>query len=202
MATKTRAGKRLTEEQIEYAAEALKTIEKELYLQRCSAASAVDRIYNMTWVKLTTTDLRRLRREHCKWFRVGELTADQKERATKVVCDSDFAWWYDRRNLTQARRNAETLCGFSLKPKEFRILINEHCKWFRYRRRVRPSTETTLDEKSWRRLSLTVAKMATELHGRPIDEAVAIVSTQRKCNIKLLDGLTSEYRVWEQAITA
>lgn len=126
------------------------------------------------------------------------LTEEQRKVAIDAISKLDFQWWFERKLIKPARESLAKQAGFSVSASAFKTMRNEACKWFKVQKRPRPATNTALDAKEWDRLRAAVKSKLHLIQGRTLDEAVAIVCLECKCNAVTLSGLTSDLHVWQK----
>jgi hypothetical protein len=124
------------------------------------------------------------------------LPPDQYKIAAEQVKAMDFAWWYHRKTIGQARQMLNNQLDFRVTGFNFRLLVTEHCEWFQTKRLVSASHSVNLSYDEWQCLRWAVNHHRERLQGRTLGEAIAIVSTTFRCNAKTLRGLNKDLQVW------
>jgi hypothetical protein len=128
------------------------------------------------------------------------IDAATTEKMVVLIRQLDFDWWFQRQRVPDVRKLCEKQFGMRISAKNFKELRDEHCEWFRVVRRKGVSHNHNLRGKQWDRLRAEVSRLAAELHGRKLDEAVAIVCALGcKCNATTLRGLGSDLHFWDKA---
>ena len=131
--------------------------------------------------------------------RAVPLTPEQRESVTSELRAMDLNALVSKMKVTELRERIQKKLGFLISSREFKELREQSCEWFRLRKHGRTLQGTDgLSDDGWVRLRAAVKKLLPELQGRSIKQAVAIVSTLVPTNEVMLNGLTSEYKVWNQ----
>lgn len=124
--------------------------------------------------------------------------AESSEVAARLA-ELDFEFWFKKITISAAKKHIEKLLKKRVRPSMFKEL-RQTCKWWKNSERPHrpPSNESLLDAKGWESLRTAVRNSVDLLHVLTLDEAVAVVSIQCRCNRKTLSGLNSDMRVWKQ----
>lgn len=129
--------------------------------------------------------------------RPSQQTVATDREVLELLAKNDFKFWFERILVGDGRRTIERELRKKVLANSFKKL-RQQCSWWKNQDRPRrsPSPEALLDAKGWEELRIAVKKVAVDLQGRSIAEAVAIVSTIKRCNERTLRGLNQDLHFW------
>lgn len=113
----------------------------------------------------------------------------------EVIKELDFDFWYAREKLGRAKELITRKIGKKVVMRDMRAALDV-CEWWRQKPRPGAAPATRLSSSRWELLREAVELCLPDLHGRTLDECVAIVSLRFRCNRRLLLGLCSDLHVW------
>jgi hypothetical protein len=126
------------------------------------------------------------------------LTFEQQSRLREVVIELDFTMFEQRLTIAEALAQVQRECRFVVSKRWFWQARVDYCEWYGKRRYIKPLDKTALDEGQWNKLQSTVRRLADQLRGRSIEQAVQIVGQECRTNAAMLRGLLSTDHVWRK----